>query len=48
MIRDKLTPWHMAQFRKAVVPFIIAPMIWFGVFLETWDEVYNGKDPRNL
>lgn len=45
MIRDKLTPWRMAQLRKAVVPFIIAPLVWWSVFFDTWDEVRYGRDP---
>ena len=45
MIHDKMLPWRMAQFRRAVMPYIVAPMVWWNVFLETWDEVRYGGDP---
>ena len=45
MIHDKMRPWRMAQFRRAVMPYIIATMVWWGVFLDTWDEVRYGRDP---
>ena len=37
------TPWHMAQARKHIMAYAIIPMMFFGDYLRTWNEVYGNQ-----
>lgn len=37
------TPWHMAQARKRFMAYAIIPMMFFGDYLRTWNEVYGNQ-----